>query len=88
MKMNITIVALVASLLTIAAARELKQSTTNGTARVTFFDNGNYSGGGQAFSTDVPATGCGGSENLVRRSLPLPYTHKPYVMSYAAESSQ
>ena len=63
MKMNVALVALVASLLTIAASRQLLQS---GTARVTFFDNGNYSGGGQAFSTDVPATGCGGCENLVR----------------------
>ena len=63
MKTSIAIVALVASLLTIVAGRQLLQS---GTARVTFFDNGNYSGGGQAFSTDVPATGCGSCENLVR----------------------
>ncbi|CAL5225659.1 g8518 [Coccomyxa viridis] len=61
MKTNVALVALVASLLTIAAGRQLLQS---GTARVTFFDNGNYSGGGQAFSTDVPATGCGSCENL------------------------
>ena len=57
------IVALVASLFTVAAARQLLQSTT---ARVTFFDNSNYSGGGQEFDANVPATGCGNCEDLVR----------------------
>lgn len=60
MKMN---VALLASLFTVAAARQLLQSTT---ARVTFFDNRNYSGGGQEFDATVPATGCGSCEDLVR----------------------
>lgn len=74
MKTNVALVALVASLLTIAAGRQLLQS---GTARVTFFDNGNYSGGGQAFSTDVPATGCGSCENLVRSTQYRPIRTSP-----------
>ncbi len=60
MKMSI---ALVASLLTVVAGRRPLQTTT---ARVTFFDNSNYSGGGQAFYADVPATGCGSCTDLVR----------------------
>ena len=63
MKMTI---ALVASLLTVVAARHVLQSTT---ARVTFYDNSHYSGGGQAFDAAVPATGCGPCTDLVRSSL-------------------
>jgi hypothetical protein len=56
-------VVLFAALATLCAARELKQATTG---RVTFFDNTNYSGGGQAFEARVPASGCGDCNDLVR----------------------
>ncbi|KAK9909305.1 hypothetical protein WJX75_000247 [Coccomyxa subellipsoidea] len=54
-------VVLFAALATLCAARELKQATTG---RVTFFDNTNYSGGGQAFEARVPASGCGDCNDL------------------------
>ena len=75
MKMSIALVALVASLLTFAAARQL-QSTT---AKVTFYDNSNYGGGGQSFDAIVPDTGCGPCTELVRLRRLLRYTYKLYV---------
>ena len=75
MKVNTALVALVASLLTFAAARQL-QSTT---ARVTFYDNSNYGGGGQSFDATVPDTGCGPCTELVRLRRLLPCTFKLFL---------
>ncbi|CAL5225660.1 g8519 [Coccomyxa viridis] len=60
MKMYTALVAVVASLLTFAAARQLQATT----AKVTFYDNSNYGGGGQSFSASVPDTGCGPCTDL------------------------
>ena len=78
MKTKIMLFALAAALLAISSARDLQQAATPAaatTARVTFFDNGDYSGGGQAFSANVPATGCGDCSNLVS----IPERALPYV---------
>ena len=63
MKTNVMLFALIAALVAVSSARELQQSATTG--RVTFFDNGDYSGGGQAFEANVPTSGCGDCKNLV-----------------------
>ena len=68
MKMYTALVAVVASLLTFAAARQLQATT----AKVTFYDNSNYGGGGQSFSASVPDTGCGPCTDLVRLRRLLP----------------
>ncbi|CAL8467389.1 g6926 [Coccomyxa elongata] len=59
--MKATFVILFAAITSVCAARELQQATTG---RVTFFDNTNFSGGGQAFEANVPATGCGDCKDL------------------------
>lgn len=61
--MKATFIILFAAIASVSAARELQQATTG---RVTFFDNTNFSGGGQAFEANVPATGCGDCKDLVR----------------------
>lgn len=64
--MKATYAILFAAIASVCAARQLQQSTTG---RVTFFDNTNYSGGGQAFQANVPATGCGDCTDLVRTDI-------------------
>lgn len=64
--MKATYVVLFAALVSVCAARELQQATTG---RVVFFDNPGYSGGGQAFEANVPATGCGDCKDLVRKGF-------------------
>ena len=76
MKTNVMLFALMAALVAVSSARELQQAATTG--RVTFFDNGDYSGGGQAFEANVPATGCGDCKNLVS----VPELALPYVMAH------
>ena len=79
MKINVMLFALIAALVAVSSARELQQAATSG--RVTFFDNGDYSGGGQAFEANVPATGCGDCKNLVS----VPELALPYVMAHNHE---